>query len=94
MRSECYHIVIYMFEVIPMGATASIHHFFDNIRYLRRKYGLTPEEMAALLRIDVRTLLLLEKGILSDPLDISFLERVSQEFHIPFVDLFRPLDNQ
>ena len=77
-----------------MSSTVSIHNFFQNVRYLRQKHGLTHEQMAALLHIDVSTLKRLENGILSDPLDISFLENVSKEFQIPFVDLFRLLEEE
>lgn len=77
-----------------MSATVSIHNLFENVRYLRKKFGMTQEEMAVLLKIDVKTLRLLENGILSDSLGLSFLETICCEFQIPFVDLFRPLQEQ
>lgn len=77
-----------------MSYSDELFCFFDNVRALRRKYHLTPEDMVSRMDIEPEEVRLLENNILPDTLQVSFLENLSHEFHIPIANLFRPLDLQ
>jgi len=55
----------------------------ENIRYLRKKYGLSRTAMARRLHITVRTLDLLEAGIFPDRIRIGIFFHVWQAFDVP-----------
>lgn len=65
---------------------------FRNLRLLRQQYGLTEQEMAAILHIGVHTLDRLEHDDLPPRMRCDFLFYASEHFHIEIRDLLRPLD--
>jgi len=64
--------------------------FSQNIRLLREQHGYSPREMAKLLHISVKTLLLLESGALPDHVSSNIIFLLSRHFNIPPKDLFSP----
>lgn len=55
---------------------------------------MTPEDMVSRMDIEPEEVRFLENNILPETLQVSFLENLSHEFHIPIANLFRPLDLQ
>lgn len=62
--------------------------FCGNIRDLRRRQGLSQEEMAKLLEIDVSTLQSLEEGTIPAQLSGDIVFRISEVFHLKPESLF------
>lgn len=65
--------------------------FCENIHLLRMKHHLTQAEMAKLLSISVRTICLLENGIIPPRLSVSILYNIYAVFHIRPADMLSPL---
>lgn len=60
-----------------------------NIRWLRRKHGLSYRRMARMLGISTWTMFLMEQGYLSECLGMEVLFCLECRFRIPIADLFR-----
>lgn len=56
------------------------HFFCENIRYLRKIYGLSQKEMARRLNISVYMLRLIENGMLSPRLSYKVLYTIEDVF--------------
>lgn len=56
------------------------HFFCENIRYLRKIYGLSQKEMARRLNISVYMLRLIEKRVLSPRLSYKVLYTIEDVF--------------
>jgi len=65
--------------------------FCENVKILRKRYGLTQKEMAEICNVGVRSIAMLEKGILPERLSASILFRLSYYFKIAMKDLFKPI---
>lgn len=63
-----------------MAQTKSCMYFCENIRYLRKIYGLSQKEMARRLKISVYMLRLIEKGKLSPHLSYKVLYTIEDVF--------------
>lgn len=61
----------------------------DNIRYLRRKHGLSRTAMARKLHVTVKTLDSLEAGLIPPRISITFLYYIHREFGISPEQLLR-----
>ncbi len=62
--------------------------FCKNVKILRLKNNLTPMEMAHICGIGVKTLSLIEKGIIPPRLSVSILVSISNYFRIRPYDMF------
>lgn len=56
--------------------------FFENLRRLRQRAGLSCEEMAKRLKIETKTLQTLESGILLKNVDCMILSYLWKEFGV------------
>ena len=65
--------------------------FCENVKILRKRYGLTQKEMAEICNVGVRSIAMLEKGILPTRLSTSILFRMRDYFKIDMKDLFIPI---
>ena len=65
-----------------------------NIRFLRKKHGLTQAEMAEIMHISVYALHRMEKNILSDAVGADALISTARYFRLRVSDLFYPLNEQ
>ena len=87
-------VLSYYLGVMFVDNSNEIQCFLDNICALRRKYHLTAEDIVSRMGVEPEELQLLENNVLPETLQVSFLECLSREFHIPIPDFFRPLDLQ
>ena len=76
-----------------MNNMASVFIFFENIRYLRKKHRLTQKQMAEILGIGIKSLSLIERGILPPRLSGAVLLRAEEYFKIPLKDMFLHLED-
>lgn len=60
-----------------------IKNFCENIKALRRKYGLSEAEMAKKIGVGVETLKKIERGILPPNLNCEVMVAIFREFHLP-----------
>ncbi len=65
--------------------------FCKNIQTLRKTHQLSAPQMARILRISVKTLSLLEGGVLPKRASANVIILLSRHFGIPPKDLFAPL---
>ena len=71
-----------------------INTFLQNVRWLRKNYGLSKKEMAKKLEIGIGTLNKIEKGELPPGLRIDVLYCIWKEFGISMADVIMiPLDS-
>lgn len=63
-----------------------------NIRYLRKKNGLTQREMAGQLNISLYSLRMIERGIIPKNLSCEILYYLQLHFFLDIADLFMPLE--
>lgn len=56
--------------------------FCVNVYYLRKKHGLSKREMAQILGVGIKTLNVLEEGVLPQRLGCAVLVRASEHFGI------------
>lgn len=72
---------------------AEIKTFLNNIAWLRRDRGLSREEMAARLDIDVASLEQIERGVLPD-ISAEVFFNIEKSFGIAPKDQFRDLSGE
>ena len=65
-------------------------YFSQHVQRIRREQNLTQREMADRLGIGVRTLSMIESGILPPRLSCEILFRIENQFGIHPKDLFKP----
>lgn len=75
-----------------MTTDEQISVFCNNVKFLRKKHGLSKKEMAKRLHIGVRMLSKLESGIVSDRLGADILVWIHMEFGILPSQQFLPLE--
>ena len=66
----------------------SLDIFLWNVAWLRKQHGLSKKMMAQLLGISVRSLNLIESGVVPKRLDVSVLLMIRDRFGIQPKDLF------
>ena len=77
-----------------MNSRYYINIFCKNVKYLRKKHGLSKAEMARRLNIGVGSITLLEKGILPDRLISAVLLKIEEIFSVqPAVLLSKILED-
>ena len=62
--------------------------FGENVKKLRKKENLSKKEMADIMGVGVRSVTMLENGVLPLRLDVKALQRLSLRFGIKIEDLF------
>ena len=62
--------------------------FGENVKKLRKKENLSKKEMAEIMGVGVRSVTMLENGVLPLRLDVKALQRLSFRFGIKIEDLF------
>ena len=62
--------------------------FCKNVRFLRQKSGLSQKEMAAIMRIGVKSLRKIENGVFPPRLGIDAMFYLSRHFHLKIRQLF------
>ncbi len=65
--------------------------FCQNIKKIREKEKLSKKEMAKRLEIGVKSLTMLENGIIPKRLSCKFIFRIEDEFNILPKNIFKPL---
>lgn len=65
-----------------------MHALARQLRFLRKKHGLSQKELADTLQIGLSSLRLLERGILPSRLSCEVLFDLSDHFRIPMSRLF------
>ena len=65
-------------------------YFSQHVQRIRREQKLTQREMANRLGIGVRTLSMIERGILPPRLSCEIVFRIQDQFAIHPQDLFKP----
>ena len=65
-----------------MDTSQELQNFCSNVTYLRKKHGLTQVQMAQIMDVGVKTVRLLERGILPPRLSADVLYRLHIHFHI------------
>lgn len=63
-----------------------------NIRWLRKTHGLSKSRMAAIMGISVKSLSLLESGVIPKRVGCDALWNIRVYFHVSIKDLFYPLN--
>ena len=71
-----------------MKREAHMQSLARQLRFLRKKHGLSQRELADILRIGLTSLRLLERGILPARLSCEVLFDLSDHFRIPMSRLF------
>ena len=61
----------------------------DNVRFLRKREGLSQKEMAKRLKVSVRSISMIEKGIIPDRLSCEIIFNIYFEFGISPNDLLK-----
>ena len=70
-----------------MNTEEHCRNICHNIRFLRRKYGLSRTAMARRIHVTIKTLDSMEAGVIPDRIGIYFLYYVQQAFDIAPQDL-------
>ena len=65
-----------------------VESFCENIRQLRRKLGVSVEEMAQILEITIECLTALENGVLLREVDVGILFLIYDRYGIPYSKMF------
>ena len=73
-----------------MTKSKNFLYFSYHIQRIRKEQKLTQREMAGRLGIGVRTLSMIEKGILPPRLSCAIIFRIQDQFGIHPKDLFKP----
>ena len=63
--------------------------FCENVRLLRKREGLTQKEMAERLKVSVRSISMIENGIVPKRLSCDILFKIHFEFGIDPTDLLK-----
>lgn len=63
-------------------------NFCENVKFLRLKHNLTQKEMAHICGIGIKSLALIEKGIIPERLNVSILFSIMDYFGIHPRDMF------
>lgn len=66
--------------------------FGNNLRFLRKKHGLTQKQLAKLLNVSTYCIQKAEQGIFADSLYVDTLWNICRQFHLPIITLFTPHD--
>jgi len=74
-----------------MKIQSELDIFCENIRYLRRIHGLSQEEMAQCLKIDLYSLKQLETGSVPEDIEVTVLFAIQDSFSVPLSHIFRQL---
>lgn len=77
-----------------MDTNKELRFFCENLHRLRMAHGLSKTKMTAILGISVKTLTLVESGIVPSRLGSSVLLRIHRYFGIKPHQLFRPPANE
>ncbi len=67
----------------------NLRNFCDNVRFLREREGLTKLEMARKLQVSIRTVTMLERGIVPRRLSSTTVFNIYYEFGISPDDIFK-----
>ena len=68
-----------------------IKNFCANVKTLRKKYGLSKEEMAKILHIGAKSLTIIESGTLPVRLSANIVIQIYRSFGILPSDIITPL---
>jgi DNA-binding XRE family transcriptional regulator len=74
-----------------MGSEKEIMAFCENVRYVRKKNGLSKKEMAKKLGIGVKSLELIESGSLPPRMSVRVVYMIYENFGILPKDIFYPI---
>lgn len=71
---------------------AELLYLCRNIKYLRNVHKISKKEMASILGIGVKSLRLIEKGIVPSRLSSEVIFNLHKNFGVKYSDMFKPIE--